>query len=77
MYSIGTRDIAMVIVKFRPRWSHTWRYALHSLSRPTNTSGRLGEIYSRSRRRTHSGEVRRGSLNKFRPVLEVELVLFN
>ena len=77
MYSIGPRDIAMVIVKFRPRWSHTWRYALHSLSRPTNTSGRLGEIYSRSRRRTHSGEVRRGSLNKFRPILEVEFVLFH
>ena len=35
-------DIAMVIVKFRPRWPHTWRYALHSLSRPTMTSGRLG-----------------------------------
>ena len=40
MYSIG--DIAMLIVKFRPRWPHTWRYALHSLSRPTMTSGRLG-----------------------------------
>ena len=49
MYSIGARDIAMVIVKFRPRWPDTWRYALHSLSRPTMTSGRLGEIYSRSR----------------------------
>ena len=24
-------DIAMVIVKFRPRWSHTRRYALHFL----------------------------------------------
>ena len=23
------RDFAMVIVKFRPRWPHTWRYALH------------------------------------------------
>ena len=77
MYSIGTRDIAMVIVKFRPRWPHTWRYTLHSLSRPTMTSGRLGEIYSRGRPRTHSGEVRRGSLKRFRPVLEVELVLFN
>ena len=40
MYSIG--DTAMVIVKFRLRWPHTWRYALHSLSRPTMTSGRLG-----------------------------------
>ena len=36
------RRIAMVIVKFRPRWPHTWRYAFHSLSRPTMTSGRLG-----------------------------------
>ena len=35
-------NIAMVIVKFRPRWPHTWRYALHSLSHPTMTSGRLG-----------------------------------
>ena len=35
-------DIAMVIVKFRPRWPHTWRYALHSLSSPTTTSGHLG-----------------------------------
>ena len=35
-------NIAMVIVKFRPRWPHTWRYAFHSLSRPTMTSGRLG-----------------------------------
>ena len=34
--------IAMVVVKFRPRWPHTWRYALHSLSRPTMTSGSLG-----------------------------------
>ena len=34
-------NIAMVIVKFRPRWLHTLRYALHSLSRPTMTSGRL------------------------------------
>ena len=40
---IGTvHNIAMVIVKFRPRWPHTWRYAFHSLSRPTMTSGRLG-----------------------------------
>ena len=31
-------DIAMV--KFRPRWPHTRWYALHSLSRPTMTSGR-------------------------------------
>ena len=36
------RDFAMVIVKFRPRWPHTWQYALHSLLRPTMTSGRLG-----------------------------------
>ena len=36
-------DIAMVIVKFRPRWSHTWRYALNSLSRPTMAFGRLGQ----------------------------------
>ena len=35
-------DSAMVIVKFPPRWPHTWRYALHALSRPTMTSGRLG-----------------------------------
>ena len=48
MYSSSSREkhlignIAMVIVKFRPRWPHTWRYALHSLSRPTMTSGRLG-----------------------------------
>ena len=35
-------DIAMVIVKFRPRWPHTWRYALHSLSSPTTTSGHVG-----------------------------------
>ena len=35
-------DIAMVIVKSRPRWPHTWRYALRSLSRLTMTSGRLG-----------------------------------
>lgn len=35
-------NIAIVIVKFRPRWLHTWRYALHSLSRSTMTSGRLG-----------------------------------
>ena len=47
-YSSGCRgkhligDIAMVIVKFRPRWPHTWRYALHSLSSPTTTSGHLG-----------------------------------
>ena len=75
MYSIG--DTAMVIVKFRLRWPHTWRYALHSLSRPTMTSGRLGWIYSRSSRRTHNGEVLRGSLNKFRPILEVEFVLFH
>ena len=34
-------DIAMVIVKFRPRWPHTQRYAFHSLSRPTMTSGHL------------------------------------
>ena len=40
MYSIG--DIVMVIVKFCPRWPHTWRYALHFLSRHTMTSGRLG-----------------------------------
>ena len=33
----------MVIVKFRPRWPHTLRYALHSLSRPTMTSGRKGK----------------------------------
>ena len=33
-------------------------------------------MYSRSRRRTHSGEVRRDSLNKFRPILGGELVLF-
>ena len=43
MYSIGARDIAMVIVKFRPRWPHTWRNALHSLSRKTVTSGRKGK----------------------------------
>ena len=36
-------DIAMVIVKFRPRWPHTWRNALHSLSRKTVTSGRKGK----------------------------------
>ena len=59
----------MVIVKFRPGWPHTWRFALSSLSRPTVTSGRLGYIYSRSRRRTHSGEVRGDSLSKFRPIL--------
>ena len=35
-------DFAMVIVKFRLRWPLTWRYALHSLLRPTMTSGRLG-----------------------------------
>ena len=35
-------DITMVILKFRPRWPHTWRYALHSLSRPTMTSGHQG-----------------------------------
>ena len=29
-------DIAMVIVKFRPRWPHTQRHALHSLSRPNH-----------------------------------------
>ena len=34
--------IAMVIVKVRPRWPHTWRYAIHSLSSPTMTSGRPG-----------------------------------
>ena len=34
--------IAMVIVKFRPRWPHTQRYALHSMSHFTMTSGRLG-----------------------------------
>ena len=62
-------DIAMVIVKFRPLWPHTQRYALHSLSRPTMTSGRLRKMYTRSRRRTSSGEVRRDSLNKFRPIL--------
>ena len=42
-------DIAMVIVKFRPRWPHI--YALHSLSRPTMTAGRLRKMYTRSRRR--------------------------
>ena len=35
-------DIAMVIVQFRPRWTHTYLYALHSLLRPTMTSGRQG-----------------------------------
>ena len=35
-------DIAMVIVKSRPRWPRTWRYTLHSLSSPTMTPGRLG-----------------------------------
>ena len=30
-----------------------------------------------SRRRTHSGEVSRGSFNKFRPVVEGELVRFS
>ena len=60
-------NIAMVIVKFRPRWPHTRRYAFHSLSNPTMTSGRLGQMYSRSRSRTHNGEVRHDSLNKFRP----------
>ena len=35
-------SISMVIVQFRPRWPHTWRYAFHSVSRPTMTSGRLG-----------------------------------
>ena len=34
-------DIAMVIVKFRPSWPHTWRYDFRSLSRPTMTSGRV------------------------------------
>ena len=69
-------NIAMVIVKFRPRWPHTWRYVyiFHSLSHPTMTSGRLGQTYRRSRRRTHSGEVRRDSLNKFRPIF---FLLFN
>ena len=62
-------NIAIVIVKFRPRWPHTWRFALHSLSRPTMTSGRLRKMYTRSRRRTSSSEVRRDSLNKFRPIL--------
>ena len=33
------------------------------------TSGRLRKMYTRSRRRTSSGEVRRDSLNKFRPIL--------
>ena len=35
-------DIAMVIVKFRPRWPHTWRYALQCQLCPTMTSGSLG-----------------------------------
>ena len=70
-------DIAMVIVKFCPRWPHTWRYALHSLLSPTTTSGHLGQLYSCSRQRTRCGEVRRDSLNKFRPVFGGELVLFN
>ena len=35
-------NTAMDIVKFRPRWLHTWRYAHHSLSCPTMTSGCLG-----------------------------------
>ena len=83
MYSSSSREkhlignIAMVIVKFRPRWPHTWRYALHSLSRPTMTSGRLGEMYSRSRRRAHSAEVRRDSLTNLRPTFWGQLVLFN
>ena len=67
-------NIAMLIVKFRPRWPHTWRYGFHSLSHPTMTSGRLGQMYSRSRRRTHSGKVPRECLNKFRPIL---FLLFN
>ena len=65
----------MVIVKSRSHWPHTWRYALRSLSRLTMTSGRLGYMCSRNRRRTHSGEVRRGSLNSDQ--FWGELVLFN
>ena len=42
-------DIAMVIVKFCPRWPHI--YALHPLSHPTMTAGRLRKMYTRSRRR--------------------------
>ena len=62
-------DIAMVIVKFRPRWPHTQRYAFHSLSRPTMTSGRLRWMCSLSCRRPRSGKVGRDSWNKFRPIL--------
>ena len=35
-------NTAMDIVKFRPRWPHTWRYAHHSLLCPIMTSGCLG-----------------------------------
>ena len=65
-------DIAMVIVKLRLRWPHTWRYALNSLSSPTMTSGPSGiNIYSRS------GEVRRDSLKQIQAIFGGELVLFN
>ena len=34
--------VIFAIVKFCPRWPHTWRYPLYSLSGPTMTSGQLG-----------------------------------
>ena len=60
-------DIAMVIVLVgRPRDGTPSTPCCTSL---TMTSGRLGRMYCGSRRRTRSGEVRGGSLNKFRLIL--------
>ena len=75
--------IAMVIVRFRPRWQHGLAVRLPLPVAPHyDFWPSRAKMYSRSRRQKNSGEVRRDSLNDFGPIFFFlggggELVMFN